>query len=144
MTPLKLATGESVIVNRGFVPDEKQTAAANGPSGETTVTGLMRATEERTWFTPADDPASGRWFTRDVAALASALKAQPHAPFFVDADASGGPTALPEGGETLLTFPNSHLSYAVTWFGMALALVGVYAAWVFSTLRGRGDKQDAQ
>ena len=52
--------------------------------------------------------------------------------------------ALPEGGETLLTFPNSPLSYAVTWFGMALALVGVYAAWVFSTLRGRGDKQDAQ
>lgn len=139
MTPLKLASGESVIVNRGFVPDEKQAAAATGPAGETTITGLMRATEDRTWFTPGDDPVSGRWFTRDVPALARALKAEPHAPFFVDADSSGAPEGLPEGGETILAFPNSHLSYAVTWFGMALALVGVYAAWVFSARRGRDE-----
>jgi surfeit locus 1 family protein len=95
----------------------------------------MRSSEDRTWFTPADDPARGEWFTRDVEALAAAMRLGPHAPFSVDADAGPDPMALPEGGETVLSFPNNHLSYAITWFGMASALAGVFLAWAFS--RGR-------
>ena len=57
------------------------------------------------------------------------------APFSIDADASGDPAALPEGGETALEFPNNHLNYAVTWFGLAAALIGVFAAFVVSKLR---------
>jgi surfeit locus 1 family protein len=135
MTPLKIASGENVIVNRGFVPDERKAEAANGPRGETEVTGLMRSSEDRTWFTPSDDPSKGDWFTRDVEALARAMGLGAHAPFSIDADAGADPMALPEGGETVLSFPNNHLSYAATWFGMALALAGVFLSWAFS--RGR-------
>ena len=135
MTPLKLASGESVIVNRGFVPDDRKADAENGPRGETEVTGLMRSSEGRTWFTPADIPAKGEWFTRDVDALAQGMGLGAHAPFSIDADAGPDPAALPEGGETVLSFPNNHLSYAFTWFGTALALAGVFFAWAFS--RGR-------
>ena len=132
MTPLKIPSGESVIVNRGFVPDDRKADAASGLQGETEVVGLMRSSEDRTWFTPADDPAKGEWFTRDVEGLARAMALGAHAPFSIDADAGLDPMTLPEGGETVLSFPNNHLSYAYTWFGMALALVGVFASWAFS------------
>jgi surfeit locus 1 family protein len=132
VTPLKLASGESVLVNRGFVPEARKQAAALGPTTRTLVTGLMRSSEPRTWFTPSDDPARGAWFTRDVEAIAAAMKLGPHAPFSIDADA--GPP-LPEGGETILSFPNNHLSYAFTWFGMAVALLGVFFAYAYSQVR---------
>ena len=140
MTPLKLADGATVLVNRGFVPEAQKAAAGDGlGGGETTVVGLMRASETRNWFTPSDDPASGQWFTRDVAAIARAEGLTRTAPFFIDADAGPDPAALPEGGETILAFPNNHLSYALTWFGMAAALVGVFVAYAASRLR-EGEK----
>jgi surfeit locus 1 family protein len=143
MAPLRLANGAVVLVNRGFVPqDRKDQAASSGSGGgETVVTGLMRASEGRTWFTPADDPARDEWFTRDVPEMARAMGLSRYAPFSVDADASANPSDLPEGGETVLAFPNNHLSYAITWFGMALALLGVVGAYAVTQLRG-GEKQD--
>ena len=136
MTPLKLADGATVLIDRGFVPEAQKAAAGDGlAGGETTVIGLMRASETRNLFTPSDDPASGQWFTRDVGAIARAEGLNRVAPFFVDADAGPDPTALPEGGETILAFPNNHLSYALTWFGVAAALVGVFAAYAASRLR---------
>jgi surfeit locus 1 family protein len=138
MTPLRLADGAVILVNRGFVPqDQKERfATQSGESaGLVAVTGLMRASEPRTWFTPADNPARGEWFTRDPAEIAAALKLERAAPFTIDADATGGPGELPQGGETILAFPNNHLGYAFTWFGMALALAGVYGAYAFTRLR---------
>jgi surfeit locus 1 family protein len=143
MTPLRLANGAVVLVNRGFVPqDRKDQAASHGlGAGETLVTGLMRASEERTWFTPADNPVGGQWFTRDVEAIARAMGLNRHAPFSIDADASADPADLPEGGETIVAFPNSHLSYAMTWFGMALALAGVFIAYAVTQLRAGGKNE---
>jgi surfeit locus 1 family protein len=136
MTPLILADGAAVLIDRGFVPEPRKATAGDGISGgETTVVGLMRASEARNLFTPSDDSASGQWFTRDVGAIARAEKLTRVAPFFIDADAGPDPGALPEGGETILAFPNNHLSYALTWFGMAAALVGVFGAYAASRLR---------
>ena len=109
--------------------------AAEPKSGEVVVTGLMRSSESRTLFTPPDDPTHGQWFTRDPAAIAAALKLERAAPFTVDADASANPGDLPQGGETILVFPNNHLGYAFTWFGMALALAGVFCAYAITRLR---------
>ena len=91
MTPLKLAGGQWVLVNRGFAPIDRKADVAAGPAAPVAVEGLMRSTEGRTWFTPADDPAKGEWFTRDVEAMAAAMKLGPHAPFSVDADAGPDP-----------------------------------------------------
>jgi len=134
LTPLKLSDGAIVIVNRGFIPEDKKAAFSGGadqgpPAAE--IIGLMRSPESRTWFTPADDPAAGQWFTRDPFAIAAAMKLDRVAPFTIDADAGPDPAALPEGGETILSFPNNHLSYAFTWFGMALALIGVFGTFAW-------------
>jgi surfeit locus 1 family protein len=133
MTPMKLDDGGVVIVNRGFVPEAMKADAAKGPQGETKIVALMRASERRNLFTPADDPARGVFYTRDVDGLAAALKLGPHAPFTLDAEA--GPDPLPQGGETRLTFVNNHLGYAFTWFGMAAALTGVYGVWAYGRLK---------
>jgi surfeit locus 1 family protein len=138
LTPLRLADGSLVLVDRGFVPDADKAAADDVGGGQTSVSGLMRASEARNWFTPADDPAKGLWFTRDVSAIAAAEGLTRVAPFIVDADAGADPDALPEGGETLLAFPNNHLSYALTWYGLAAALIGVFVAFAASRLRGGG------
>ncbi len=134
MTPLRLAGGETLIVNRGFVPDAMKAEADKGPSGEVGIVGLMRASEPRNPFTPADDPAHGLFYTRDVEALARAMQLGPHAPFSLDAEA--GPDPLPQGGETRLSFVNNHLSYAFTWFGLAAALTAVFSVFAWGQRRG--------
>jgi len=135
MTPLRLADGAAIIVNRGFVPDTMKADADNGPRGEVDVVGLMRASESRNLFTPADEPQRRLFFSRDVEALARAMRLGAHAPFVIDAEA--GPDPLPEGGETRLTFVNNHLSYAFTWFGLAAALIGVFGVYASQQLGGR-------
>ena len=134
MAPLRLADGSAILINRGFAPQELRESPRIAAPASAVVTGLMRSPEARTLFTPADDPAKGEWFTRDPAAIAAALNVNDAAPFTIDADASGD---LPEGGETILDFPNNHLSYALTWFGLAIALGGVFAAFVLKTIRER-------
>ena len=130
MTPLQLDGGELVLVNRGFVPMDRMdlpTRVAGQEDARVTVTGLLRLPEGRNWFTPPDDTGRRIWQERDPAAIAKAYGLARVAPFFVDADASG-PNGLPQGGETRVTFLNNHLQYVVTWFGLAFALLAVFAA----------------
>lgn len=133
LTPLIRPDGSTILINRGFVPEpakDPATRPAGQVSGPVTISGLARWTEDRNLFTPADDPATGNWFTRDIDGIAKAEKLTRVAPFFIDADASA-PGGLPQGGETILSFPNNHLQYALTWFGLAIGLVGVYAAFIW-------------
>jgi surfeit locus 1 family protein len=138
LTPLRLADGTHVLVNRGFVPQDRRDPATRRDgeiAGEVTVTGLMRAPEGRNWFTPSDDVAHRIWYARDPAAVAAALGIARLAPFAIDADAAPVPGGLPQGGATEIAIPNDHLSYALTWFGLAATLVGVFAAFAWRRLR---------
>lgn len=136
LAPLILPDGAAVIVNRGFVPGSASDAVAHAPpAGEVAVTGLLREPEPRNLFTPADQPEKNLWFTRDPGTIAAHFGLSRAAPFSVDADFSGDPQALPRGGTTIVAFPNNHLSYALTWFGLALALAGVFGAWQRPRLR---------
>lgn len=121
MTPLRTDQGFTVLINRGFVPPERRDPAMRaGAGGEQTVTGLLRVTEPRGGFLRANDPANNRWRSRDVEAIARARGLDAVAPYFIDAELGPDPAAWPRGGLTVIRFPNSHLVYALTWFGMAL------------------------
>jgi surfeit locus 1 family protein len=142
LTPMRLADGTTVLVNRGFVPPEARdpaARAATAPRGETTVTGLLRLAEPGGAFLRRNDPAAGRWYSRDVAAIAAAQGLERAAPYFVDADAdpggspagaagnagaaapapAGAERAWPVGGLTVVSFHNNHLVYALTWYALA-------------------------
>jgi surfeit locus 1 family protein len=136
-TPLKTPEGELVLVNRGFVPTPLRDPAER-PAGQVdepvTLTGLVRRPTPRGLFTPASEPARNLFYWPDYPSM---LASQPEAgqgdlsavPFFLDADAEpanrGG---FPRGGVTRLSLPNRHLEYALTWYGLALTLIGVFAA----------------
>lgn len=138
MTPLVLDDGAIVFVNRGFVPydfRDPQTRAAGQPQGEIEITGLLRLPEVGNIFTPDNQPGSRTWYVRDPQAIAAAEGLARVAPFFVDADATPNPGGLPQGGATRVAFRNDHLGYAITWFGLAASLVGVYLAWAWSQIR---------
>ncbi len=71
ITPFVRDGGGTVLVNRGFVPTElkrQDDRKAGLIDGETTVTGILRASEPRGMFVPEPDPARGEWFNRDVPA----------------------------------------------------------------------------
>ena len=76
-------------------------------AAQTSVVGLMRASEARNWFTPADDPAKGQWFTRDIAAIARAEGLTRVAPFIVDADAGADPTRCRRAAKRSSPFPTT-------------------------------------
>ncbi|GLQ92993.1 SURF1 family protein [Dyella acidisoli] len=127
MTPLRLADASIVLVNRGFAPADwcgRDGHCVPGPAGEVTVTGLLRMSEAPTLFRH-NDSAHNSWYTRDVAAIATARGLHDVAPYFVDADAASGSSGQwPEGGKTVINFPNNHLSYLITWYLLALMVLG--------------------
>jgi surfeit locus 1 family protein len=94
-------------------------------TGETSVTGLMRMTEPKGGFLRSNDPANERWYLRDVGEISAKRGLSDAAPYFIDAEANSG-TGGPVGGLTVVSFPNNHLVYALTWFGLA-ALLAVWA-----------------
>ena len=140
MTPLVTDRGFTVLVNRGFVPPEKRDPASRAegqPQGEVSVTGLLRLTEPKGGFLRSNDPAAGRWYSRDVAAIAASKGLERVAPYFIDADGTRNSGGWPVGGLTVVSFPNSHLSYALTWFALDLMLIGAVLYVVRSEMRRR-------
>lgn len=145
MTPMKLDDGSILFVNRGFVPSgaDFRPPAIRTPEGRQSIVGLLRAPEQRQMFTPADTPAKREFFIRDPATMARAVDLDPTtvAPLFIDAERISAADATPpvgvEAREMIARIPNNHLQYAVTWFGLALTLVGVFVAFAITRLRGQ-------
>lgn len=138
--PARLAGGSIVLVNRGFVPvDRKDPASRPGSavSGIVDLVGVMRWPETRGMFTPADDVAGNVWYLRDVKSIAAAKKWDTAAPFYIDQEGPVPPGGLPAPGKLQVRLPDNHLQYAITWFGLALALAGVYVAWMARRFRRR-------
>ena len=138
LTPLRLHDGSTVVVNRGFVPGELRSPGrrpGSDPEGEIAFTGLVRAPETPAPFVPKNDPAKNEWFVRSPDEIAKAKGLSRVAPFLIDADPIPSPAGWPKGGQTRLAMPNDHLQYALTWFGLALALLGVFAGFARRRLR---------
>ncbi len=129
-TPLILEDGRALFVNRGFVPDtlrNPELRKSGQVEGVTTIDGFVRAklTAKPGSMVPDNDPAKNLYFWKDLEAMASSagLAKDRIVAFFVDAGPNADPNLLPKGGVTIFDLPDNHLQYAVTWYGLALALV---------------------
>jgi surfeit locus 1 family protein len=139
--PIASAGGASVLVDLGFdaqslsddtPPPCLKTAAPRMLTGP--VVGILRHPDARTFVTPPDQPQQNLWFARDLPGMAKALGAPAPAPAFVALESSPGAAldGCPVARAPLPSdLPNNHLQYAITWFGLAAALVGVYVAMLF-------------
>lgn len=131
-TPLELDDGRLLFVNRGFVPYDRKEPSTRPQSlqeGMQTITGLARSRlqEKPSFMVPDNDEAANIFYWKDLdrMTLSAGLPADKVLPFFLDADSTPVPGGLPRGGVTVIDLPNSHLQYAITWYGLALALLGV-------------------
>jgi surfeit locus 1 family protein len=143
LTPMRTERGFWVLVNRGFVPPElreRGTREMQEPEGPQEVVGLLRFSEPGGSLLQSNDPAQGRWYSRDVQAIAAArrLRDAPVAPYFVDAAAPDAQAAgYPRPGLTVLHFSNNHAVYAATWFALAAMVAGAIAYLVIDERRLR-------
>jgi surfeit locus 1 family protein len=141
-TPLRLDDGRFIVVNRGYVTEARKAPAARPEGqvpGEVEVVGLLREPGARAMFSPDHDARTGVWYWRDFDGIAKAAlgaDAGRAVRYMLDAEATpANPGGWPQGGVTRLNLPNRHLEYALTWYGLALTLLGVLAAFVLSRWR---------
>ncbi len=119
-------SAEVFLIDRGFVAGE---VSARPPVAES-VTPVRVTAELRQ--TPPPGPMAlavdkGRFFARDNPAIARALGATAVNPNTLFAVTSANPEWLAlQPSAPPAAFSNSHLGYALTWFGLALALAGFY------------------
>lgn len=126
LTPLRSEDGFWLLVNRGFIVAE-QRETYDKPEGPQVLEGLLRLSEPGGSLLQKNVPAAGRWYSRDVVAIAAAQGLEgPVAPYFVDAwpAPAGGATQWPHPGLTVLQFSNNHRVYALTWFALAAMVAG--------------------
>lgn len=132
-TPLEFAADRFVFVNRGFVPFDRKDASTR-PEGQVegrrTIVGLARnrLDEKPSVILPDNNPGANIFYWKDLATMAETSgvgSPDTFASFFIDAGDAPNPGGLPVGGVTIVELPNNHLQYAVTWYGLALALCGV-------------------
>lgn len=141
MTPFQIANGGPVIaVNRGFVPEARKdasTRAGGQPSGEITITGLIRSAELRATFTGANDPAKNMWYVRDPAEMfpASGPIKVSRPQLYLDLQTPVPTGGLPQPTAGRISIPNRHLEYALTWWALAMTLLGVFGAFAVGRLK---------
>jgi surfeit locus 1 family protein len=137
--PLRETNGDMILVDRGWIPLSRA-VPIDQPEGTVTISGYVRPGDAQHWFSVRDDPAERRFFTLDPKAIGDAVGQPDVRPFVLVVLAthleSGPPSGSdlasdrwPDPARHLPRPPNSHLSYAVTWYGLALALLAIFIVW---------------
>lgn len=128
IVPLERDDGRPVLVNRGWFPQMRD-APLNDPPGPVTVTGYVRPDERAHWFSPADDLPARRFYILDTKAIGAAVGVPAPAPFILVALGPASTASYPVPAQHLPQPPNNHLTYAVTWYALAAALVVIFIVW---------------
>jgi surfeit locus 1 family protein len=132
--PARLASGETVVINTGFVQNTMQDRDQEDRSvkplltGEPVMlTGYLRFPETAGMLTPAENATTRLWFTRDHLAMAHALgwgqEGSQVAPFYIDLEQPLPANGIPKPGPLDVHLKDDHMQYAITWFTLAGAVV---------------------
>lgn len=134
LTPLERPGADPVIVDRGWLPIGPPRSIPASPD-PVRVEGYVRPPEKPLALGVKDDPLARRFYALDPAAVGEALGLRRVAPFAVVALGTVPPGTYPQPARGLPRPPNNHLMYAFTWFGIAGALVLVFAVYCRKVLR---------
>jgi surfeit locus 1 family protein len=133
---LRRADAAPLLVDRGWVPVPGPPPPATG-DGPTEVEGYVRPAEPAGLFTPAPDPVARRFYSLDPALIGPALGVPNVAPFVLVALGPPAPAGQPDPARALPRPLNNHLSYALTWYGLAVALLVIFALYVRTILAAK-------
>jgi surfeit locus 1 family protein len=129
VTPLKLAAGHSVLVNRGWIPAKKKEADTRPETrlkGKATITGLVRTGAERSYFTPPSQPEKNLWFGRDIEQMATHASLKNTIPAMLDLIGEQKAEQLPIPSDGTIRLRNDHVSYILTWYGIGLGILVIF------------------
>lgn len=130
ITPVILEDGGTLLVNRGWVPDDKtdpESRSASLTPGSAVITGIARKPESKGRFTPDNQPEEGKWFWPDMKAIAKTHQLINVMPYMFYAQSSQFQTySFPRPLNTTWKPANNHLGYALFWFTMAFILALFY------------------
>ena len=138
--PAKLASGETVVINTGFVENtmqdrgvEDRAVARFASDQAVTLTGYLRFPESAGTLTPKANTAKRLWFARDIGAMAQALswgqEKRDVAPFYIDLESPVPQNGIPKPGPLVVHLKDDHMQYAITWFTLAFAVVIAFGVW---------------
>jgi surfeit locus 1 family protein len=133
IVPLERDDGDPVLVDRGWVPDKRLRPMAR-LEGDVTLEGYVRPSDTPGLFSATDNPAGRQFYTLDAATIGAALGLPHLAPFILVAMGPAPPEHYPDPARHLPRPPNNHLSYAITWYGLAIALVVIFVLWARQVL----------
>lgn len=133
ITPFQTEEGLVILVNRGWV-SEKYRLPESRPFSVSDeilpIKGILRLPQKKGYFVPENEPARGFWFTIMPDEIADYLKIDGViTSYYVDQLRTAEKITLPIAGKARIDVRNAHLNYALTWFGIALSLIGVYLAY---------------
>ena len=126
--PLQRAGALPLLVARGWVP-LKRGAPVAMPQGTVTIAGYVHPADKPGLFSAQGDVAGRHFYTLDPAAIGAALGLDRVAPFILIALGPPPAEGLPVPAEHLPRPPNNHLQYAITWYGLAAALLVIFTVW---------------
>jgi surfeit locus 1 family protein len=131
--PVAAGPYRAILVDRGFIA--QGLTPAGGQVLAQPIVGVLRKGDARNFVTPANQAEQNLWYWRDIPAMAAALGASAPAPSFLMLERPAPPPGGPTPAAIPADIPNNHLQYAITWFGLALALAGVYLASLWTKRR---------
>ncbi len=136
IVPFLLEDGGTVLVNRGFVPEkfkQQRTRLKSQVEGRQTITGFIKTDQGANYFTPETDYKNNIWYTRNIKAISDHLELENAAPFLIARSGDVNKDSLPQPREINVNLENRHLGYALTWYGLALTLIGVFVVFSFKS-----------
>jgi surfeit locus 1 family protein len=125
-------TGRPVLVNRGKLPHNQNPPAPTNATVDI-VGHIVWHDQGRGFFDVDNNPQQNIWYWWDMIAMANQFSATHLDPNYVVVDLVPGSP----GTEGLTVeapkanLRNNHLGYAITWFGLALALVVMTALFLY-------------
>lgn len=134
VTPMRLNDGRVLLLNRGWVSQDYRYAESRPSTlaaGPQQIEAILRLPARKGYFVPENDLAGNDWFTLKIADIVAKhdLGDAVIATYTADVLRPSGPYVLPIGAGVEVNIPNDHWHYAMTWYGLALGLIGVYLAW---------------
>ena len=134
--PAQLPDGRTVVVNAGFVQNAMQDRAGQDRAVAQLVTGhpvamtgYIRFPEKAGLLMPSANRDKRLWFARDVDAMAQELGWGNVAPFYIDLEAPVPASGVPKPGPLEVHLKDDHMQYAITWFGLAFAVLIAFGVW---------------
>ncbi len=129
ITPLALAGGGHVLVDRGWVPRTRadpRTRRDGQIRGAVDIVGILRAGGRPSDWTPDNRPEDGIWHYVDIPTMADRARLSNIRDFIVVAGPAPNPGGLPIGKRFVVELTNKHLQYAFTWYALAAVLAAIY------------------